>query len=323
MRAELVEQSDFLHDKSIRTIYFGGGTPSSLSIKQLKKWLLDIIKYGLENVENLVRYPAVQRHIIDMDREHLKVVRHINSYVSNNLENGDYVLTEILGEYFDTYEGWRGTITRYPAAGEIYSAVAKYISTHDDIPEEVNRNIFNIITNSRAYSRMFSELDRNMTMEDIENIEEVKGDFFDKIITGENKDSSFGVKEAYLLKYYNISLVFEDGTILECSRECLDLFDDSEYDAVLYSRNSSIGNVYFNSRNCKFERSIENLIIPGEFLEIKYYNENSDEITINTSNYNTYLYVPKGTKLILNTPNSLVFLTCGPPHNSLEISPIE
>ena len=32
-------------------------------------------------------------------------------------------------------------------------------------------------------------------------------------------------------------------------------------------------------------------------------NENSDEITINTSNYNTYLYVPKGTKLILNTPN--------------------
>ena len=170
---------------------------------------------GLENVENLVRYPGVQRYIIDMEREHLKVVRHINSYVSNNLENGDYVLTEILGEYFDTYEGWRGTITRYPAAGEIYSAVAKYISTHDDIPEEVNRNIFNIITNSRAYSRMFSELDRNMTMEDIENIEEVKGDFFDKIITGENKDSSFGVKEAYLLKYYNISLTEAKSKVTE------------------------------------------------------------------------------------------------------------
>lgn len=161
---------------------------------------------GLENVENLVRYPVVQRNIIDMDREHLKVVRHINSYVSNNMENGDYVLIEMLGEYFNSHRGWDDTIRRYPAAGEIYSAIAEYISVHDNIPEGINRNIFNIITNSRAYSRMFDEMDRNMTMEDIENIEEVKDDFFDKIITGENKDSAFGVKEAYLLKYYNISL---------------------------------------------------------------------------------------------------------------------
>lgn len=183
---------------------------------------------GLENVENLVRYPAVQRHIIDMDREHLKVVRHINSYVSNNMENGDYVLIEMLGEYFNSYKAWDDTIRRYPAAGEIYSAIAKYISVHDNIPEGINRNIFNIITNSRAYSRMFDEMDRNMTMEDIENIEEVKDDFFDKIITGENKDSAFGVKEAYLLKYYNISLSEAKSKVTEYMTFIESLDDTSE-----------------------------------------------------------------------------------------------
>ena len=39
MHAELVEQADFLHDKSIRTIYFGGGTPSLLAPSEIERFV--------------------------------------------------------------------------------------------------------------------------------------------------------------------------------------------------------------------------------------------------------------------------------------------
>ena len=42
MRAELVEQSDFLHDKSIRTIYFGGGTPSLLAPSEIEQFITQV-----------------------------------------------------------------------------------------------------------------------------------------------------------------------------------------------------------------------------------------------------------------------------------------
>ena len=35
MERELVEQADFLTDKSIRTIYFGGGTPTAIGAELL------------------------------------------------------------------------------------------------------------------------------------------------------------------------------------------------------------------------------------------------------------------------------------------------
>ena len=39
MHAELVEQMDFLHDKTIRTIYFGGGTPSLFAPSEIEKFV--------------------------------------------------------------------------------------------------------------------------------------------------------------------------------------------------------------------------------------------------------------------------------------------
>ena len=42
MRAELAEQTDFLHDKSIRTIYFGGGTPSLLSPSEIEQFISQV-----------------------------------------------------------------------------------------------------------------------------------------------------------------------------------------------------------------------------------------------------------------------------------------
>ena len=39
MRAELNAQRDFLHDKTIRTIYFGGGTPSLLAPSEIERFV--------------------------------------------------------------------------------------------------------------------------------------------------------------------------------------------------------------------------------------------------------------------------------------------
>lgn len=39
MRAELAAERDFLHDKSIRTIYFGGGTPSLLAPSDIERFV--------------------------------------------------------------------------------------------------------------------------------------------------------------------------------------------------------------------------------------------------------------------------------------------
>ena len=39
MHAELAEQMDFLHDKTIRTIYFGGGTPSLFAPSEIEKFV--------------------------------------------------------------------------------------------------------------------------------------------------------------------------------------------------------------------------------------------------------------------------------------------
>ena len=39
MHAELAEQTDFLHDKTIRTIYFGGGTPSLLAPSEIERFV--------------------------------------------------------------------------------------------------------------------------------------------------------------------------------------------------------------------------------------------------------------------------------------------
>ena len=42
MHAELAEQADFLHDKSIRTIYFGGGTPSLLAPSEIEQFISQV-----------------------------------------------------------------------------------------------------------------------------------------------------------------------------------------------------------------------------------------------------------------------------------------
>ena len=39
MHAELAEQADFLHDKTIHTIYFGGGTPSLLAPSEIEQFI--------------------------------------------------------------------------------------------------------------------------------------------------------------------------------------------------------------------------------------------------------------------------------------------
>lgn len=39
MHVELAEQADFLHDKCVRTIYFGGGTPSLLAPSEIERFI--------------------------------------------------------------------------------------------------------------------------------------------------------------------------------------------------------------------------------------------------------------------------------------------
>lgn len=173
----------------------------------LEKDILDEFG-GLDSVRNLVKYSDIQKDIVDVDKQHLKVIKFVNDYVSENVSNADYIFTEILDEYFYTYEGF-GEIRRYAESPVVYSAVAKYLETHSEITDEVKTNIFNIITNAKIYERMyrFIDFDYGMKPEDIENIEQIKGDFCDKVIRGEisREDTGFSIKDAYLMKYYNLT----------------------------------------------------------------------------------------------------------------------
>ena len=173
----------------------------------LEKDVLDALG-GIDKVRNIVKYPDIQHAINGVDKDHLSVIKFVNDYVAENVSNADYIFTEILGEYFQKYESF-GEVRRYAGAPGVYSAVAKYLETHSEISDEVKTNIFNIITNAKTYERMyrFIDFDYGMKPEDIENIEQIKGDFCDKVIRGEfsREDTDFSIKDAYLMKYYNLT----------------------------------------------------------------------------------------------------------------------
>jgi len=173
----------------------------------------DILKEfgGLENVAKLVRYPDVQKRISRMKREHLKVIRFVNEYISEKLPNTDYILSEIVAEYFYERKDYNNNTILHANSQALYSAVAEYISRQpENMPKEVKDKIFNIITNSSIYNRMSIEMfvvkGKEITADDIENIDEIKDEFCDKIIRGEIKETSFSVRDAYLLKYYNLNV---------------------------------------------------------------------------------------------------------------------
>jgi len=183
---------------------------------------------GLEKVENLVRYPDTQVRILRMDKEHLKVVRHVNEYTSENLPNADYILNEILTEYSGGLEYFDGKKYSIADCSKIYSVIAEYISTHDNIPKDVNDKIFNIITNNRIYTLMFHKLGREITVEDIENINQIKGEFCDKVIRGEISESIWSVKNAYLMKYYNLDIQEAQSKLAEYTTFIEELDDSPE-----------------------------------------------------------------------------------------------
>lgn len=146
---------------------------------------------SIDSIERLTRYPKTQKQILNMKKDDLKVINFVTEYLLEKLPNADYVFNEILEEYNEQ--------------SEIYSCVKEYINSHENIDENVKDNIFNIITNLANYQRMFIELDKNITSEDIENINEIKDEFCDKVIYGYRGKTRFSVKDAYLMKYYNLT----------------------------------------------------------------------------------------------------------------------
>ena len=204
----MLERFQSKHDSIAETINFDF----------LEKDLLDEFG-GIENVENLVRYPKTQQGLLRMDRRHLKVISYINSYVSKRLPNADYILNEIISEYSDS-------------SYDVYDSIAEYIETHEEIPENVENNIFNIITNSRMYKGIFWELDREMTSDDVEHMDEIKKDFCDKVINGEIDTRNFSIKSAYLMRYYNLDLAEAEAKKKEYI-EFIESLDDSPENLVL------------------------------------------------------------------------------------------
>ncbi len=72
MRAELVSERDFLEDKHISTIYFGGGTPSLLSVEDISS-LLEIIyrEYDCTDVQEV----TLEANPDDLSLEYLRGLR--------------------------------------------------------------------------------------------------------------------------------------------------------------------------------------------------------------------------------------------------------
>ncbi len=72
MERELVEQREFLSDKRVETIYFGGGTPSLLSAQQIKHFL-DVVaaNYSAEGLEEV----TLEVNPDDLSMEYLEEVR--------------------------------------------------------------------------------------------------------------------------------------------------------------------------------------------------------------------------------------------------------
>ena len=65
MHAELEEQADFLHDKTIRTIYFGGGTPSLLAPSEIEQFI--------EKVRSLFDCSQVEEITIEVNPDDITV----------------------------------------------------------------------------------------------------------------------------------------------------------------------------------------------------------------------------------------------------------
>lgn len=204
----MLEKFQSKHDSIAETINF----------EFLEKDMLDEFG-GIENVENLVRYPITQKGLLKMGRRHLKVISYINGYVAKRLPNADYILNESISEYSDGSYG-------------VYDSIAEYIETHEEIPENVENNIFNIITNSRMYKGIFWELDREMTVDDVEHMDEIKKDFCDKVINGEIDTRNFSIKSAYLMRFYNLDLAEAEEKKKEYM-EFIESLDDSPENLVL------------------------------------------------------------------------------------------
>ncbi len=74
MMSEIVEESDFMKDKILRTIYFGGGTPSLLSVEQVRDFLLRIGDvYDTFFVEEV----TLEANPDDLSMEYLRSLRNI------------------------------------------------------------------------------------------------------------------------------------------------------------------------------------------------------------------------------------------------------
>ncbi len=72
MMVELDEERDFLRDKTLDTIYFGGGTPSLLSQKQVRDFLLRISQlYDTSKVREV----TLEANPDDLSAEYLEAIR--------------------------------------------------------------------------------------------------------------------------------------------------------------------------------------------------------------------------------------------------------
>ncbi len=72
MIQEIGEESGFLTDRTLRTIYFGGGTPSLLSVEQVRDFLLRIAEvYDVSEVEEV----TLEANPDDLSEEYLRGLR--------------------------------------------------------------------------------------------------------------------------------------------------------------------------------------------------------------------------------------------------------
>ncbi|MFR9593823.1 MAG: radical SAM family heme chaperone HemW [Rikenellaceae bacterium] len=72
MMVEIGDEADFLSDRALRTIYFGGGTPSLLSVEQVRDFLLRIADvFDVSGVEEI----TLEANPDDLSEEYLRGLR--------------------------------------------------------------------------------------------------------------------------------------------------------------------------------------------------------------------------------------------------------
>lgn len=105
MHAEMDETDDFLHDRSIRTIYFGGGTPSLLPPRELQRFVEHARRlYDLSGIEEV----TVEVNPDDVDEEYVKALRTTGvNRISVGIQSFDDRLLRLMNRRHDAGQGER------------------------------------------------------------------------------------------------------------------------------------------------------------------------------------------------------------------------